>query len=407
MAGMPVSVTGPGTATGSGVTNAQGKWTYSYISQGSGRMPIVANAGGANLELGIQVNAKVADVPAAVKFLSATMTVDPIVVLVNGNPAEIRLLFRGEKNAPIENVRARVGLSANLSSTDGVFSVGAGEPIVYSDKNGVATLSFIPGTRFSPNEQVKIYACYGRKDDLGKTSEGCTNGFAISPAQITVVESPVSISIGRDDKVALGDTGLTYIEKFTILVVDSAGNPKADVQVTPVIDLLAYGKGAYDWDPVAKKWYLKTFLECPAEDQMNPDGIRNGTIEGNEDVNRNGVLDAGEDVNGNGVLDFGEDLNNNAQLDPRQSDVSIALVGSTKTDKNGLATLRIEFPKDKATWVRYTIRVSAPGVLSPPAWHGKYQPSWVSPPLEAIKNEGTPAFVASPYGTVLNCASPL
>ncbi len=383
MADVPISVTGPGTAVGSGVTNAQGKWTYSYTSQGSGRMPIVATAGGASLELAVQVNAKVADVPPEVKFLSATMTVDPIVVLVNGNPAEIRLLFRGEKNAPIENVRARVGLGSNSSSTDGVFSVGAGEPIIYSDKNGIATLSLIPGTRFSPNEQVKIYGCYGRKDDLGKTTEACANGFAIAPAQVTVVESPVSISIGNDDKVTVGDTALTYIEKFTVLVVDSAGNPKADVQITPVIDLLAYGKGNYNWDPIAKKWYIERFLECPAEDQLNPDGIRTGTIEANEDVNGNG------------------------QLDPRQSDASIALVGSTKTDKNGLATLRIEFPKDKASWVRYVLRVSAPGVLSPPAWYGKYDPRWVSPPIDAIKNEGAPAFIYSPYGRVLNCASPL
>lgn len=387
MSEVPITVSGPGTASGSGVTDLQGKWTYKYTAQGSNSMPITASAGGVSLELAVQVNAKVPEVPASVKVLSATMTVDPIVVKVNSpgrtdNRAEIRLLFRGEKNAPLENVRARIGLGPNSSSTDGRFSVGDKEPIVYSDKNGVAVLSFIAGERYSPNEQVKIYGCYGRKDDLGDTAGGCLNGFSITPAQITIVESPISISIGGDDKIEPGATGLTYIEKLTVLVVDSAGNPKPDVQITPTLDLTHYGKGEWRWSAVEKKWYQYTFFSCPAEDALEPDGKRNGTIEANED------------------------RNNNGQLDPRQSDVSIALVGSTKTDSNGLATLRIEFPKGMASWVRYVIRVSAPGVLSPPAWYGKFDDRWTSPTLDSVKSEGTPAYVYSPYGRVLDCSSP-
>ncbi|WP_124447662.1 Ig-like domain-containing protein [Paucibacter sp. KBW04] len=394
-----IVATGPGSASGRGTTSAQGRWTYSYTAEGSGRMSIkaIGGAGDTPIESFVNVAAVPGPLPDSTKILSATMTMDPIVVKVNQvgsdvNRAEIRLLFRGEKNAPIENVRVKVGLGPNNSSTDGRLSVSEDDAPLLSDKNGVVTLSFIPGQRSSPTDQVKIYACYGRTDNLGRTSDAtpCANGFAINPVSLTIVESPISISIGSDDVISVGDTGLTYIAKFTVLVVDAAGNPKSGVQISPMIDLLGYAKGQYSWDAAAKKWYIPIdnkgtpadtsddqaiFLRCPNEDRLEPDGTRNGTIE------------AGEDVNGNG------------QLDPRKSDVSVSMVGATTTDANGLATLRIEYPKSAASWVRYMLKVSAPGVLSPPAWYGRYEERWLPALLDAIKNEGTPAFVTSPYGT--------
>ena len=391
--GVEIAVVGPGTAVGRGTTNGQGKWTYAYIAQGSGKVSIkaVGGAGDTPVESFVNVASKPPALDPALKILSATMTMDPIVVKVNEigkdvNRAEIRLLFRGEKNAPVENVRVRVGLGPNSSSTDGRFSVSESDAPLLSDKNGLVTLSFIPGERASPTEGVKVYACYGRSDDLGKTTDGCTNGFAISPVTLTVVESPVSISIGSDDVLGVGSSGLTYIAKFTVMVVDTAGNPKAGVQVSPVVDLLGYAKGYYLFDEVAKKWYIPldgppldpntraVFLRCPNEDRLDPDGSRNGTIE------------------------IGEDVNGNLQLDPRKSDVSISMVGSTKTDANGLATLQIEYPKSMASWVRYMIKVSAPSVLSPPAWFGRYEERWLPTLVAAIKSEASPAFVVSPYG---------
>lgn len=394
--GVEIVATGPGAATGRGVTNGQGRWSYTYKAEGNGKMSIkaVGGAGDTPVESFVNVASKPAALDPAVKILSATMTMDPLVVKVNEigkvvNRAEIRLLFRGERNAPIENVRVHVGLGPNNSSTDGKFSVSETESPLLSDKNGLVTLSFIPGERASPTEGIKIHACYGRADNLGTTVDGCTNGTAINPVTLTVVESPISISIGSDDVLALGDTGLTYIAKFSVLVVDAAGNPKSDVQVTPVIDLLGYAKGWYVFDTINKKWVIPNggFLKCPSEDRLEPDGLRNGTMEWN-DFNGNGVVDSGE----------AEDINNNLQLDPRKSDVSVSMVGSTKTDANGLATLRIEYPKSMGSWVRYTLKVSAPGVLSPPAWFGRYEERWLPVLASAIKSESEPAFVISPYG---------
>lgn len=399
-----IVVTGPGTASGRGTTSSQGRWTYNYVAQGSGKVSIKAlgGAGPTPTESFVNVAAIPDAVPDSTKILSATMTMDPIVVKVNqvgqsANRAEIRLLFRGEKNAPIENVRVRVGLGPNNTTTDGVLSVNESEAPLLSDRNGLVTLSFIPGQRSSPTDQVKIYACYGYNDNLGKTTDKdangvstpCANGqksFAIPPVSLTVVESPISISIGSDDVLAEGDTKLTYVAKFTVLVVDAAGNPQSDVQIAPVVDLLGYAKGQYYYNETLKKWLFtvdpmtlrEKFLRCPNEDSLEPDGTRNGTIE------TNGLIT--EDINGSG------------QLDPRKSDVSIGMVGSTKTDKNGLATLRIEYPKSIASWVRYMVKVSAPGVLSPPAWYGRYEERWLPTLLTAIKSETTPAFKLSPYG---------
>lgn len=67
----------------------------------------------------------------------------------------------------------------------------------------------------------------------------------------------------------------------------------------------------------------------------------------NEDVNRNGVIDT---TSGN------EDANGNSQLDPRKSDVSITLVGSTKTDSNGVAVVQLEYPKSIGNWVGFRSR---------------------------------------------------
>ncbi|MBT9492997.1 MAG: hypothetical protein IV107_11795 [Paucibacter sp.] len=391
--GVEIVTTGPGSATGRGVTNGQGKWTYSYKAEGNGKMSIkaVGGAGDTPVESFVNVASKPPALDPATKILSATMTMDALVVKVNEigkdvNRSEIRILFRGEKNAPIENVRVHVGLGANNTSSDGRFSVSENDPPLLSDKNGLVTLSFIAGERASPTEGVKIFACYGRSDDLGTTAGGCSNGFAISPVTLTIVEAPVSISIGGDDVLTLGETNLTYIAKFTVLVVDAAGNPKSDVQVTPLIDLLGYAKGQFYWSEALKKWYIpldglvtdpntqEIVLRCPNEDRLEPDGARNGTIE------------------------TGEDINSSLQLDPRSSAVSVAMVGSTRTDKNGLATLQIEYPKSMANWVRYMIKVSAPGVLSPPAWYGRYEQRWLSTLTSAIKSEGDPAFRLSPYG---------
>ncbi|HEY0954326.1 MAG TPA: hypothetical protein VGE36_06195 [Roseateles sp.] len=394
MVGSAITVTGPGAAAGAtGVTDGSGRYLYSYVAAGSGPTTISAQAGGASLSSTVQIDAKLSDVPASTNIASATFTVAPSVVSVNAvgskdNRADLRLLFLTDKNAPIANVRVRLGFGDNASGTDGDISSGK-DAVVTSDANGVAVSSFIPGLRSSATEQVKIYACFG-KDDNVPTIAACPDAQKRT-VSLTVVEQPLSISIGTNNLVGTGANGLTYTQQFTVLVVDAAGNPKADVQLAPVLDLPSYLKGFYTYDGVLREWRKSELAACWNEDGDPNGGFRNGTIEN------------------------GEDLNGNGQLDPRKSDVSIALVGSTKTDANGTAVLRIEYPMNYGSWVEFSIRVSASGVVSPPAWFGRvpapmgvlqgnYELTRV--PVDAIKSEAEPPFVRSPYGRSSSCANP-
>ena len=400
MVGVSVSVAGPGSAaSATGTTDSRGQYVYNYVAAGSGPTQIAAQAGGATITSTVQVDAKLSDVPDSVNIASATFTISPSVVSVNAvgskdNRSELRLLFLTNKNVPVPNVRVRLGLGENSSGTDGDIGTGK-DAVITSDANGVAVSNFIPGQRFSPTDQVKIYACFGKKDDV--------ESIATCPADrlrtetLTVVESPLSITIGTDSLIGEGANKLTYTQFFTVLVVDSAGNPKSDVQLTPVLDLPTYYKGEWIYNAILKKWEQFVATNCLAEDSA-PDGYRNGTIE-----TFNGIP---------------EDVNNNDQLDPRKSDVSIAMVGSTKTDSNGTAVLRIEYPKNYGSWVEYAIRITASGVLSPPAFYGRVASPGYSMatlqgiarftgvPISAVSAEAEPPFRLSPYGRAASCSSP-
>ena len=86
------------------------------------------------------------------------------------------------------------------------------------------------------------------------------------------------------------------------------------------------------------------------------------------------VTCAAEDTNRNGLMEAGEDRNGGGELDPRKSDVSISMIGSTKTNASGTAIVQIEYPKNLGSWVHFKISVSAAGVLSPPAIWTDYLP---------------------------------
>ncbi|HEY9106067.1 MAG TPA: Ig-like domain-containing protein [Roseateles sp.] len=409
MVGAAVTVTGPGASTvatcpgvaagAPQITDGNGRYLYCYVAAGSGPTTITASAGGGSLTSTVQIDAKLSDVPASTTIASATFTVAPSVVNVNAvgskdNRAELRLLFLTDKNVPVPNVRVRLGLGTNASGTDGDISSGK-DVVITSDTGGVAVSSFVPGQRGSATDQVMVYACYG-KDDTVETIAACPASRLLS-VSLTVVEQPLSISIGTDNAVGEGANGLTYTQKFTVLVVNAAGQPQSDVQLTPVLDLPSYSKGFWFWDAIEKTWVQNVTISCLNEDS-SPNGFRNGTIETSGGVS--------------------EDLNGSGQLDPRKSDVSIAMVGTTKTNAAGTAVMQIEYPKSYGKWTEYSIRVSASGVVSPPAWYGRLATAtstlatlvgnkqMIGVPIDIVKAEAEPPFVNSPYGKTGSCSSP-
>ncbi|MBV8501643.1 MAG: hypothetical protein JO006_07995, partial [Paucibacter sp.] len=378
MSNQAITVTGSGLPSASAKTDSNGQYSYVYTAPSTpGALTITASAGGATASTTVTVPSGTTTVPTVTTTVSsATLTLSPNVVQVNtngtNNIATLSTLFVSASNAPIPNIRVRYDLNGDPLSVGG--TIGAGANVIYADASGTAISTYAPGAIASPTNGVTIRACWDYADFAAGT---CPNQVTKT---LTVVASPISISIGTNNQISTGPSGLTYVKKYVLLVVDPAGNPKPDVQLSVSLDLNGYYKGFYGFDSVQKIWTQQYWSGSAAS---ATDVLGLSAMCGNEDVNRNGVIDAGEDANGN------------SQLDPRKSDASISLVGSTKTDSNGIAVLQLEYPQSVATWVNFTISANAAGVLSPPALLTSILPAASA---DLTTQNPPPAFQYSPYG---------
>ena len=367
-----VTVTAPGFTTVTGQTDANGAYSYVYTAPTTpGPIDITASAGGVSMITTVTVPSASSTVPpAGAAVVSSSLSSSPTVVSVNtdstNNRTELRAIFLAANNAPVKNVRVRFDLNGDVNSIGG--TIGSGTQLVYTDAAGVATTNYSPGNRPSPTSGVTIRACWDNNDFI---AGACPNQILTT---LTVVSDPLSISIGTNSVLDVSNP-LTYRRQFVVLVVDAAGQPKGDVQITPSLDLTSYNKGF---------WVRANNLWSPFYYETTVGNTQVGTGPSclNEDSNRNGLIDGTEDRNGNG------------QLDPRKSDASVVMTGSTRTDANGQAVLVLEYPRSLASWVNYTLTASAFGVLSPPASFS----GTLSYLGEDLTNTTSPAFQFSPYG---------
>lgn len=433
MPGVPISVSGNGVTSATGTTDLNGAYTYTYTTPNAPgtNLTIKAVAGGRESTVTIPIAGGGTTVPVAGSTPVATaLNLSADVVTVNtattNNQVTVSAIFRDGSNAPISNVRVLFAATGD----NGTGKIGSGINSVLSDASGTASTTYAPGAVSSPTNGVTIQACWKVSDFAPGASAGncAAAGGQLLTTTLTIVSNPVSISIGTDNTISDGPSGLTYVKKYVVLVVDSAGNPKADVQITPSIDLGAYAKGFWSYNLATQRWELR-----PQGDfftVLGSQGYSTGALMGicpNEDLNRNGVIDGGEDANGN------------KQLDPRKSDVAVTLVGATKTDANGVAVLQLEYAKSLGSWVRYKITVTAAGVLSPPAYYPigvpvslpslsssnlaaqatangttyadaviNYLYTYASLPVSAadLGSVGDPPFKVSPYGSAVSCTDP-
>ncbi|HWH80605.1 MAG TPA: hypothetical protein VNU71_00045 [Burkholderiaceae bacterium] len=382
MVGQKITVSAAGLADVNGLTDNSGVYIYNFTAPATtGNLAVTANAGGTSVISTILVQSTSGGaVPPAGSIQSASITANPSVVSVNSstsssNRSDARALFLGVGNAPVQNVRVRFDLP-DPNSIGGTLSTQSN--VVYTDGNGVATTTYIPGTRSSPTDGVIVRACYSTTDFAAGT---CPNSVTTT---LTVISEALALSIGTDNTISDGTGGLTFIKKFVVLVVDSSGQAKANVQLSASIDLVAYIKGYFDGPGGWNRDSPSALHPVPV---LGAIGFTGPTCP-NEDTNRNGVL---ETVNG-----ISEDINQNGQLDPRKSDVAVSFVGPSLTASNGTAVIQIEYPKNVATWVDYKILVAASGVSGTEgrtSWSGR---------LGADEGSFTatvaPAFVVSPYG---------
>jgi hypothetical protein len=369
LASTQVSITGPGGTASTGTTGLNGDFVFAYTAPANtGNLNIRANAAGIESITTVLVQSGTSTLPSVPlgSVRSATVRANPSVVAVNAgtstiNRAEVRALFVGNSNAPVANVRVRFDLDGDTNSIGGTFA--SGSNLVYSDANGIALTSYIPGNRFSPTDGVTLRACWDYNDFAPGT---CPNAARTT---VTVISEALSVTIGSDELIVIGD--LVYVKRFIVQVNDSSGLAKPDVQISPLLDLPVYSKGAYT--RVGASWVRTTSQSCD-----------------NEDLNRNGVLE----VYSNGGV---EDANGNGALDPRKADVAVAFEGSSRTNSAGQLILRITYPKSVASWIDYDLTVAASGVAGT---EGRATFSGTLPvPVAAITDAGAPAFRVSPYGT--------
>ncbi len=382
MANQKITITAAGLADVSGVTDNSGAYVYAFTAPTTtGNLAVTATAGGATIISTVVVQATGSGaVPNAGAIQSASISANPSVVSVNSstsssNRSDVRALFLGAGNSPVPNVRVRFDLP-DPNNIGGTLSTQSNA--VYTDGNGVATTAYIPGTRSSPTDGVIVRACYSTTDFAAGT---CPNSTTTT---LTVISEALAVTIGTDNTITDGTGGLTYIKKFVVLVVDSSGQAKANVQLSASIDLVDYIKGYYDGP---SNWNRNSPSGANPVPVAGSIGFTGPTCP-NEDTNRNGVL---ETING-----VSEDINQNGQLDPRKSDVAISFLGSSVTGTNGTAVVQIEYPKNVATWVDYKILVAASGVSGTEgraSWSARLVADAAS-----FTSAVAPAFVVSPYG---------
>ena len=415
MVGVSISVSLNGVASAPGSTDLNGAYLFKYTAPNAPgtSMTLKASAGGVDSTLIVPIpGGGTTTVPIAAAPAGSGLNLSSNVVAVNtpttSNQVAVNAFFRDSGNAPIPNIRVLFGVSGDNQTG----SIGSGINAVLSDASGTASTTYTSGAVSSPTNGVTIKACWKISDFVATdTVANCTAaGGQLLTTTLTIVANPVSISIGTDNTISSGPSALTYVKKYVVLVVDSAGNPKSDVQITPSVDLGGYGKGYWAYNNALTRW----------QRMPDPDSVGLGLLTAtcpNEDLNRNGVID---------TLPL-EDGNGNNQLDPRKSDVAIGLVGSTKTDANGVAVLQVEYPKSLGSWVKFKITVTAAGVLSPPAYYPMgapvvlpslplsklpsvedYLSTYAFLPVAAadLSSVVAPAFQISPYGQTASCSSP-
>jgi Invasin, domain 3 len=389
--GEAITVTAAGLPTAEAVTDNDGVYRYNFTAPATtGNLPITANAAGTSTVVSVNVQADSSVIPVVPigSVLSATVSANPSVVAVNktdtSNSTAVRALFVGANNARIPNVRVRFELpdpnrvGGTLDSTTN---------IVYSNESGFAETFYRPGAVPSPTNGVTVRACWGY-NDAELAGGACPR---VAEAQLTVVSDALRVTIGTDELVGLS-TG-TYTKDFAVVVVDAAGRAKADVEITPSVDLIGFYKGYYVFDTAQDQWVQIVTTQDGPYSWTGSSWLDDG------DPTTLGVC-PNEDANRNGVRETGEDLNGNAELDP--AGVTITNLNSSRTDANGKAIVRMEYIRDRGTWIdfRITITATVAGSEGKAVYTGTlYGQGNLPVPGSAVSNENVfPAFGISPYG---------
>ena len=379
-----VSVAVTGSSATTGTTDVNGNFVLSYTAPATQQvLTFNATANNVSVASTVQDTSGTID-PATGTVQSASLSSDPSTVAVNAagsttNQVSVRALFLGANNQPIPNIRVRFDLDGDTNGIGGTLS--SGTDYVYSDANGVARTTYIPGTRSSGNNKLTIRGCWNNSDFTAVASgAACPNNQAVS-SQITVAGASVSIAIDTDNQIVVLTTSpVIYQISYAVQVVDSVGNPQSGVVVSSAVDQPRYYKGFYSLPTGAAKWVDQGHVACD-----------------NEDVNRNGNQDVFSSTQK-------EDANNDGILEPAAAAVTIIaqtqtaglLGGQATTDQFGRAYFFMQYGAQYATWSDFTLNFSA--VVSGSEGHKSYSATLPAPATAFTTTTADLPFELSPWG---------
>ncbi len=374
IANAAITVSLPGQADVVGTTDANGKYAYAYTMP-SASTTVTATAAGVTTTSTVTPTNGTTVVPDAGTVTSPSLSANPASVST-GHQVELRALFIGANNAPIQNVRVRfqmvdsnsIGGTLSSDSTDGLT-----HNVVYSDANGVARTTYTAGTR---GGVIIPKACWS-SSDFANTQ--CPN--AVTASSVTVVASGVSLAILTNGILGQDDTKNIYSMSLVVQVVDASNQPITGSTVVGSIDIPRFYRGNYGvsggkWAPGV---YNDNTLTTVVAGRQSCD---------NEDVNRNNVMESAEDVNGSGALE------------PFKASVTIAptTTGSNVTDSFGKAYFTLQYGENYASWedVVLTFTTTVEGTEG----HASYPTGLPVPASTLSAVTVDPPFKISPYNVI-------
>ena len=253
ISGIAVTASSPaGSATSLSETGTNtGTYRYSYTvpsAYAADQFVITVTAAGVSQvqNIAIQQGGSSSVIPNALGTIGAvTMSIEPSVIGANepgssANQATVKLTVFDDANNPVPNVR--VSFDENRAVSRGSYSTGSS--IVYTNSAGKATTSFIPGESTTGANGLVLRACYSKTDFTPNSSGSAVSNTSACPAAAiktgTIVNEAINVTIGSNDAIEETSDGLRYVLKYAVQVVNASGQAKANVQITPTLDLLGF-----------------------------------------------------------------------------------------------------------------------------------------------------------------------
>ncbi|MGQ5525307.1 Ig-like domain-containing protein [Chitinimonas sp. PSY-7] len=309
----------------------------------------------------------------------------PVVITASVPSGSTQLSFNVKATTPasiaLQSTRSTLGLreETQLTATvrDANGNLVADQPVSFNliqDSTGGALSAAL--VRSNTGGQASItYTSGGVASGINGVTVGATVATSIAATtRLTVAQAGVAISLVQDNLLELGTNPNFYSKQFTAIVTDSAGNPVSNQTVEFRVKPERYYKGGLVYDDVAGLWVVSP----PA------------------------ISCAREDTNSNDSLDAGEDLNGNGQLDPTPAET---ITRTAVSDSNGMATINLLYPRERALWLDVRIEAYAGSIGSnlPQSVRFFHLAPMVDDMLDSLV---APPNFDSPFGIVQDCTSP-